>query len=432
MNRNISGTIRFSWHCLTLVWVASTAFADSNWPQWRGPNRDGHAATQSLLKAWPENGPKLAWSFDNAGIGYSSVTVMDNLLFTLGQRGDSSFLICLNLKDGSELWSTSLGPVATSNDYLNGWGVGPRSSATIDGEYAYALSDLGDLVCVKKANGDAVWRTNLVSDFGGSIPKWGYSESILIDGERLIVTPGGKNFLVGLDKMTGKKIWESSFKAGAQYVSVIKHAFDGVPVYLTACDQGLIGIHSESGKLLFKNAATGNGVAVIPTPIVSGNVVYHSSAYKAGNAAVKISVRGGELTAEQIYHESKESMENHHGGFVLQDGMILGFSKALRGVWMAQDLATGKVLWSKKIGNSTSGSIAFADGLIYCYEDQEGICYLAKATREGFEQLGQVTLPEKTATDRKQGAIWSHPVIAGQKLIIRDQEKIFAFDIADK
>ena len=163
---------------------------------------------------------------------------------------------------------------------------------------------------------------------------------------------------------------------------------------------------------------------------MSGDLVYHSSAYKAGNALVKISVKDGQLSAEQVYHQSKESMENHHGGYVLQDGAIIGFTNALRGAWMAQDLKTGDVLWSKKLGKTRSGSIALADGLVYCYDDQEGICYLAKASRSGLEEISQVKLPEQTSSERKQGAIWAHPVIAGQKLYIRDQEKIFAFDIA--
>ncbi len=406
------------------------AFADGDWPQWRGPNRDGHAAPQSLLKKWPESGPELSWSFVNAGIGYSSVSVEDNRLYTLGKREDKNLLICLDTKNGNENWTATMGRGANSKDYMTGWGDGPRSSPTIDGDFVYALTDIGELGCFRKTNGESVWSANLVSDFGGGVPQWGHSESVLIDGDRLIVTPGGKNFLIGLDKKTGKKIWESDFSAGAQYVSVIKHTFGGVPVYLTACEQGLVGIHCDSGKLLFKNGSTGNGTAVIPTPIVSGDIVYHSSGYKAGNVAVKISVKDGQLAVEQVYHESKESMENQHGGFVLHDGAIIGFTKALRGAWMAQDLATGKVLWSKKIGKTQSGSIAFADGLVYCYDDQEGICYLARATRTGFEVLSQVKLPEQTTSDRNQGAIWTHPVIAEQKLYIRDQEKIFAYDIA--
>jgi outer membrane protein assembly factor BamB len=408
----------------------ATLHAGDDWAQWRGPNRDGHAAEQSLLKKWPENGPKPAWSFGNAGIGYSSVSVEGKFLYTMGKRDNENQLICLDVKTGKEKWKSSLGPASTGKEYLSGWGDGPRCSPTIEGDFVYALCDLGVLGCFKKSDGAKVWTVNLVSDFGGTIPKWGYSESVLIDGDRVIVTPGGKNFLVGLDKKTGKKNWETSFSAGAQYVSVIKHVFQDVPVYLTACDQGLVGIHATTGELLFKNGSTGNGVAVIPTPIVSGDIVYHSSAYKAGNAAVKISVSNGKLSAKELYHEAKESMENHHGGYIVHDGAIFGFSKALRGVWMAQDIETGKVLWSKKVGKATSGSIAFADGLLYCYDDQEGVCYLAKASREGWEELGKVALPEQTASDRKQGAIWAHPVIAGQKLFIRDQEKIFAFDIA--
>ena len=212
--------------------------ADDNWAQWGGPNRDGIAAPQSLLKKWPAEGPKVAWSFSNAGIGYSSVSIEGNRLYTLGKRGDANQLICLDTKSGSELWTATVGRAAESKSYLTGWGDGPRSSATVDGDHVYALTDLGDLGCFQKTDGKPLWTVNFVSDFGGAIPKWGYSESVLVDGDRLVVTPGGKNFLVGLDKKTGKKIWESDFSAGAQYVSVIKHTFSGVPVYLTACDQG--------------------------------------------------------------------------------------------------------------------------------------------------------------------------------------------------
>ncbi len=405
------------------------AILDGDWKQWRGPNRDGHAAPQSLLKEWPANGPKLTWSVSTAGTGYSSVSVEGEKLYTLGKRDKNNVLICLNAKSGTEIWVSLIGRAANSKDYNTGWGDGPRSSATIDDEFVYALSDIGDLGCFRKADGEPVWAVNLVSDFGGRVPEWGYSESVLIDGDRLIVTPGGKNFLVGLDKRTGAKIWASEFSAGAQYVSVVKHSFDGVPVYLTACERGLVGIHCETGKLLFKNEETGNGTAVVSTAIVSGNVIYHSSAYKAGNVAVRVSAIDGVLSAVQLYHESKESMENHHGGYVLHDGAIIGFTNTLRGAWIAQDLLTGKVLWSKKIGKSRSGSIAFADGMAYCYDDQEGICTLARVSRTGFKEIGQLKIPEQTDSDRKQGAIWTHPVIAGQMLYIRDQEKIFAYDL---
>jgi hypothetical protein len=417
------------WVSIGFLPFSLVAFADGDWPQWRGPNRDGHAALQSLLKNWPVDGPKLAWTFSNAGTGFSSVSVAGNDLLTMGKRSGQNLLICLDTKTGSEKWVASLGPSAQGKEYNTNWGDGPRSSPTIDGDYVYALCDLGSLGCFKRSDGTQVWSVNLVADFGGSVPTWGYSESVLVDGDRVVVAPGGKSFLVGLDKNTGKKVWESRFSDEAHYVSIVRHIFEGVPVYVTASARGLLGIHCQSGELLFENSATGNATAVIPTPIVSGNLIYHSSAYGAGNAAVEITLNDGKLNAKQKYHEKKESMENHHGGTVLHDGTIFGFSKALRGVWMAQDLATGKVLWSKKIGRATSGSVAFADGLLYCYDDQDGICYLVQPARDGWIEKGKVAIPDKSEIDRQRGAIWSHPVIADQKLIVRDLDKIFAFDI---
>lgn len=421
---------------VTLI-VVQFAFAipvlsQSDWPQWRGADRDGKASTQSLLKKWPDKGPALAWSFGNAGVGYSSVAVEGSRLYTMGKRDDENLLICLDANTGTELWKSVIGPACKGNEYSTGWGDGPRGTPTIDGDFVYALCDLGTLGCFRKADGSKVWAGQSVADFGGSIPKWGYSESPLIDGDRIIFTPGGKEFLVGLNNKSGKKEWASKLSATAQYASIIRHEFSGVPVYLTASEQGLVGIHCQSGELLFNNEATGNGTAVIPTPIVSGDIVYHSSGYKAGNAAVRVTVKGDKLAIEQLYHMTKESMENHHGGFVLHDGAVFGFSRAFRGVWMAQDLESGKVLWSKKVGKANSGSIAFADGLLYCYDDQDGVCYLAEASREGWKELGKVALPEMTTIDRQRGAIWAHPVIANQKLFIRDQEKIFAFDISEK
>jgi outer membrane protein assembly factor BamB len=191
----------------------------------------------------------------------------------------------------------------------------------------------------------------------------------------------------------------------------------------------LIGIHAETGEELFLNPNTGNKTAVIPTPVVSGNRIYHSSGYGAGNVAIDISVENGKLTATQAYHNGKGSLENHHGGFILHEGTIFGCSSALRGAWVAQDLKSGDLLWSEKVGKGRSGSIGFADGLLYCYDDADGICYLAKPSRTGWEKLGEVKIPEPSTIDKGKGAIWAHPVIADKKLFIRDQDKLFAFEI---
>jgi outer membrane protein assembly factor BamB len=411
--------------------VAPVNAEDGDWAQWRGPARDGRAASQSLLQSWPEGGPKLAWSFKAAGLGYSAVAVSEGRLYTMGQRGGDCFAICLDPKTGEELWAQRIDRGTEKGDYLTEWGGGPRSTPTIDGDLAYFLTDLGQLACLNTKDGSSVWSVHLVNDLGGKIPQWGYSESVLIDGDRALCTPGGENFMVGFNKKTGQRVYTSKgFGDGAQYVSIMKTTVGGIPIYITAAKPGLVAFHAETGELQFKSPTTGNNIAVIPTPIILGNEVYHSTAYKAGNTLLQLAAEGGKVSMKEVYHFDKESMENHHGGYVLDKGTVYGFSNALRGVWLAQDWKTGAILWSKKVGNGRSGSIAFADGLLYCYDDADGICYLTKPSKEGWEELGQVKLPEQTSTDRGRGAIWAHPVIANQKLFIRDQELIYAYDIA--
>jgi outer membrane protein assembly factor BamB len=410
--------------------ITTAQAEDGDWSQWRGPARDGRAAPQKLLKSWPEGGPKLKWSYKEAGLGYSTPTVSNGKLYTIGQRGDDCLAICINASTGEEVWAQRIDRGTKKGDYLTEWGGGPRSSPTIDGELAYFLGDLGEFACLKTSDGSKVWSVNLVSDLGGKVPQWGYSESPFIDGNRVVATPGGENFMVAFDKKSGERVWTSKgFSDGAQYVSIMKATVGGIPIYVTACKPGLVAFHAETGELQFTSKTTGNNVAVIPTPIILGDEIYHSSAYKAGNTLLKLKSNGGKVDMQEVYHFDKESMENHHGGYVLHDGTIFGFSNALRGVWMAQDWMTGNVLWSKKVGNGRSGSITMADGLLYCYDDADGICYLVEPSKEGWKELGQVKLPEQTATDRGRGAIWAHPIVANKTLIIRDQELIYAFDI---
>jgi outer membrane protein assembly factor BamB len=424
-----------AWICL----VAIGAFApfasaeDADWFQWRGPARDGQAAPQNLLKSWPEGGPKLKWSFKTSGLGYSTPSVSNGRLYTMGQRGEDCVAICLDATTGSELWVTRIDRGTQKGDYLTEWGGGPRSSPTVDGDLVYLLSDLGELTCLKTSDGSKVWSVNFVKDLGGKVPQWGYSESVLIDGNRVVGTPGGENFMVAFNKKTGERIWTSKgFDDGAQYVSIMKMKVGSVPLYVTASKKGLVAFHVDNGEHQFTSSKTGNNVAVIPTPIIAGNEIYHSSAYNAGNTLLKLAANGTKVDMEQLYHFDKESMQNHHGGYVLHNGTIFGFSNSLRGVWMAQDLKSGEVIWSKKVGNGKSGSIAMADGLLYCYDDADGICYLVEPSKEGWKELGQVKLPEQTSTDRGRGAIWAHPIISNQTLFIRDQELIYAYDISRK
>lgn len=420
--------------CVATLTVGSWSFAgDADWPQWRGPNRDGHAAPQALMQEWPAGGPKAKWEFRGTGIGYSAFSIVDDRLYTMGSKGSDCFTMCIDTATGELVWETVTSRAAVEGDYAHGWGGGPRSTPTVDGDFLYSLSDVGVLACLQRTDGKMIWSVDFVNQFGGSIPKWGYSESVLIDGDRVIGTPGGKEFMVGLNKATGEKVWATQeVQETAQYVSAIKHTLGDIAFYVTANKTGLVGVDAVSGKPLFQNAATGNEVAVIPTPIATGELVYHTSAYGAGSTLLRLTPGANRtITTETVYHlSSPKDMQNHHGGVVLVDGVIYGFAKSSGGVWMAQDLESGEAIWTEKVGRNKSGAITYADGRLYCYNDEDGSVILVEPSREGWKPHGEMKLPEKTKVERDKGAIWAHPIIAGQTLYLRDQDLIFAFDIA--
>ncbi|OYP29840.1 PQQ-binding-like beta-propeller repeat protein [Rhodopirellula sp. MGV] len=406
---------------------------DADWPQWRGIHRDGHAAPQSLLKSWPDDGPSLAWSAKDLGTGYSACAVVGDSLYTMGSSEGEAYVYCFSMADGTPRWSKSVGPAGEDSDYNTGWGAGQRSTPTVDGDQVFALTDKGVVAALDRHTGDVKWTVDLVEKFGGKIPTWGYSASPLVDGDRVIVCPGEANFLVGLDRNSGEKVWGSQeMSASAEYVSPIKGTVGNVSFYVTASKPGLVGFDAQTGKKLFEDSTTGNNIAVIPTPIVAGDLVYHTSAYGAGNTLLRLVPADNGLTAISVYALNSKSMENHHGGVVLVDGVIYGFTKQNGGCWMAQDLESGQALWFERARPNNSGSICYADGRLYCYGDKDGSVLLVEPSREGFNQVGKMTLPQETSVPRKQGAIWAHPIVAGGKLIIRDQDLLYAFDISAK
>ncbi|WP_146513469.1 outer membrane protein assembly factor BamB family protein [Rubripirellula amarantea] len=426
---------RFATLCLLVAVItpASDLFAgDADWPQWRGPQRDGHAAPQELLESWPEQGPRLKWTFTQAGRGYSALAVVDDRIYTMGSDEENCYAYCIDFKSGKEMWKTAVGKASTSGEYNHGWGGGPRATPTVDGDQIFLTTDIGVVVALAKDSGEVQWSVDMVDVYGGKVPVWGYSESPLVDGDRVIVTPGGENFMVGLDRTSGDKVWASQgVNAPVQYVSPLKGTVGSTTFYVTASKPGLFAFDVTSGNEVFSDDTTGNDVAVIPTPVLVGDQLYHTSDYGAGNTLLKLSAGDdGKLKTESIYHLEGKTMRNHHGGVVLVDGVIYGFSKINRGVWMAQDLESGEVLWEQSVDKNKSGSICYADGKLYCYNDTDGSCYLVTPNRDGWKETGKVVLPKQTELERDKGAIWAHPVVANQTLFIRDQDLIFAFDIA--
>lgn len=410
------------WAGLLVVVIAGNAtLVGEDWPQWRGPDRTDVSGETGLLQSWSESGPRKIWSSDEGGLGYSGFSIVGDSLFTMGLEidGENEFVICLDTKDGGKKWQTNVG-----KKFENGWGDGPRSTPTIDDGHCYVLSGNGNLACLAATDGKLVWETTM-QEFGGKTPFWGYCESVLVDGDQVICTPGGsKGAIVALNKKTGELIWQSKdFTDDAQYSSIIKAEIHGQPQYIQLTMKSIVAIAPESGKVIWQSEWPGR-TAVIPTPIVSGNRVYVSSGYNVGCKAIEI---GEDHSVKELWQN--RVMVNHHGGVILVDGKLYGYCDGRRGGWTCQDLETGEAVWNEtdKLGK---GAIAYADGCFYCLAEGSGELVLIKKSTEGWDEQGRFKLEPQTTHRNPRGKIWVHPVIANGKLYLRDQELIHCYDVS--
>ncbi|MBI3409642.1 MAG: PQQ-like beta-propeller repeat protein [Planctomycetes bacterium] len=425
---------------LLLTLALGTRTVAYDWPQWRGPDRSGVSKETGLLKSWSKEGPKLLWTYKNAGLGFSSFAIVGGNLYTLGTRDDKDEVIIALDKGGKELWTAKIGPIFTFKG--NVWGDGPRGTPTIDGKRLYALGGQGDLVCVDiRDKGKEIWRKNLIKDFDGEMmSEWGYSESPLVDGNVLVCTPGGeKGTMAALDKSNGNLVWQSQeLKHKAPYSSIMPADIHGVPQYvqLSYVDDTVggfaNGIRAKDGELLWSMPIfKGHSYAAAPTPIVKDNLVYVTTGYGGGCHLFEIAK---DFTVKDLFSKKiQKTVKNTHGGVVLIDGYLYGHSEGLG--WVCQEMKkSGEVVWNEKNAfECVSGSITAADGMLYLYTD-DGEVGLVEADYKEFKEISKFTIPEKstypqTRPTSRQSKVWTHPVIADGRLYLRDNEFIFCYDL---
>ena len=411
---------------LALVTIASPAAAlqETNgikqWNMWRGPNRDGITAEKGLLTEWPDGGPELLWKSTRVGGGYSSVSLWDDHIFLLGDSGDDCFLYCLDAKNGEEVWKSRVCEAGTHRDY-----PGPRSTPATDGKFVVALGETGDLVCVDAKDGKRKWKKHMERDFGGRMmSKWKWSESPLLDGKNVIVTPGGrKGAVVALDLKTGKTAWQSTDLKGerAAYTSLVPVEIGKVRQYILLTNKTVAGIAAKNGKLVWKTEREGE-TAVIPTPIYHDGIVFVTSGYKAGCQGFRVTGSRGRFRVKEIY--SGRQMENHHGGCIRVGDYVYGVGN--RGRLKCIELKTGKEMWaSNRIGK---GSIAYADGhlIVRSESKRRGTIRLIEATPDEYKEKSSFNQPDLSGK-----STWPHPVIFGGKMYIRDQNVLLCYDLQD-
>lgn len=449
---------------VVLMVVACSSLA-ADWPQLRGQNRDGKSVDTGLLKEWPNDGPPLAWKITGLGGGYSAPSIADGRIFGMSNRGEDEIVWALSETDGKELWVTRLGPAFAQRSSQGR--EGPACTPTVDGERLYVEGLGGNVACLQVRDGKIIWQRSLTNDFGGSVPRWSYRESPLVDGDKVICTPGGAEAtMAALDKLTGKMIWKAKVPdspagdseapgdssggrggfggrrggfggrrggfgggSGAAYSSAITIDFDGQRQYVQLTGKALIGVAASDGKFLWRYDKPANRMGIIcSTPIYHDGMVFASSAYGAGGGLVKLSMDAdGSVKAEEVYATTE--MQNHHGGMILLDGYLYGASGGNEGgALVCLDFKTGKVLWDQResAGRRAKGSVALADGRLY-YRMEDGTVVLIEPNPKQYAECGRFDQPDRSAQPA-----WPYPVIANGKLYIRDQDVLLCYDVKAK
>ncbi len=398
---------KFTAAFLVAAILPSMMLAD-DWPQWRGANRDGRSAETGLLKQWPEGGPKLLWSVKGIGVGYASVSVKDGMVYTTGMVGKTGTLFAFDT-DGKKKFAKTYGPEWTKNF------PGSRSTPTIDDALAYVVSGYGNVVCFDAKSGARKWSVDALKKFRGRNISWGISESPLIVGDKLIVTPGGKDAsVVALDKKTGKTIWTSKgLSATSAYCSPLEVQLSGGRMIVQMLSGLVVGLDAATGKTLwtyrYKQRVCAN------TPIWVDGSVFVTSGYGKGAELIRVSGKA----AERVW--SEKTMDCHHGGAVLVDGYIYATShRNGRGKWVCLDARTGKVMWTDSgVGK---GSVIYADGMLYCY-GENGEMGLVKPSPKGFQLVSGFRISQGS------GKHWAHPAVANGRLYIRHGDVLMCYDI---
>lgn len=407
----------------TLGLLAVNVASAGDWPQWRGPQRNGATTETGLLATWPEGGPPLRWQRTDLGFGYGAPAVVGDRLYLLANADlDNESVLALAIADGRTLWSTRLGQVGNPKQNPNF--PAARSTPTVDGEVLFALGSDGDLACLDAATGQVRWRKQLRTDFGGKPGAWAYAESPLVDGDTLVVTPGGAEAtLVALNKHTGEVRWRAALPEAeeAAYASAIVVEWGGVRQYVQLLQKGLVGLDARNGRLLWHYPKPVSRYKEnIPTPLESTGLIYTAAA-GTGGGTVRLRRTGDGVTFEELYFEAK--LPTAIGGSVLVGPHLYGTTaQAL----LCVEFATGRVVWEERALGAAA--LCFADGRLYLH-GENGEVALVEPSPEGYRERGRFSPPGRPKRRSPMEKSWAHPVVAHGHLYLRDHGSLWCYDV---
>lgn len=421
MNKNLSVNARAAALALAMISSGAGLAAAQTWPQWHGPNRDNLSTETGLLRQWPEGGPRLIWAAAGCGKGYSSVAVTEQAIYTAGTSTDGTFVVAFDLA-GKQKWRTLNGKQWAAPPKMT-WAKGydgARATPTVDEGLVYHLNETGRLTAFDAGNGRVVWSVDLPRQYGAEVPDYGYTESVLVDGRKLICYPGGTNgCMVALDKKTGSPLWvNKDIGDAAAFASAILAADLPAPQVITLTPPSIIGVDAGTGKLLWRHPFTNKRENNIPTPIYHKGYVFASTGYGAGSVLLKLEGNGTNASVTKVWAGAE--LDNVHGGVVLVDGFLYGASHE-KPAWVCLDFATGRQRYRDPgVG---MGSLTYADGMLYCLGER-GTMGLVPCTPERYNTVGRFDVPKGG-----EGLYWAHPVVCGGRLYVRHADRLYAYDV---
>jgi len=399
--------------------IVVTASVEADWPQWHGPNRDNKSSETGLSASWPEGGPAKLWSVEGLGTGWSTVAVADGTIYTTGMdRRRQGWLFAFDL-NGKPRWRQTYGP---------DWGrsvPGARCTPTVLDGAVYVISGVGQVACFDAATGQPRWRVDPFTEFGGRYGSWGIAESPLIVDDKVIFTVGGtKAVMVALDRHNGRVVWSTPGTGDrSAYCSPIVVDRGGRKVIVTMVSKAVIGVDAADGRLLWRDPYTDYQPTtkdIKPvSPVAFDGSVYATGGYDTGGTLIELSADGSGFTRKW----ADTTLDNHHGGVILVDGYIYGanWKGNGNGDWVCLDWKTGKVMYEEHW--QCKGSMTYADGMLYCYEEKRGNLALVRPTPEGFQIVSSFRITEGN------GQHWAHPVVCDGVLYVRHGDALMAFDV---
>ena len=418
-----------------LVFVACGIVSGADWAQWHGPNRDAKSGETGLLKKWPEGGPKLIWSVEGIGVGYSQAAVADGTIYITGSVGNKGSCSAFDL-DGKLKWKAVYGD---DSGRWDGRFPGARTTPTIHDGRLYTVSANEQVSCLSIKDGSVIWHVDLRKRFGARIQQWGNAESVLIDGEKVICTPGGAEVMVAaLDRKTGKTIWTTkgrkvvkgperptrrrrggAGKPMSAYCSPILVERGGTRLIATMTTHHIIAVEADTGELLWEHPYRNKSGNHPVTPVYADGMFYFTSGYGLGGVMLELSDDGKKFTERW----TEKRPDPTHGGVVLLDGYLYASAKSRNGKWYCVELKTGKVMWEANIVNN--GTSVYADGLFYCYGDR-GSFALVEMSPKGHKVISRFKIT-KGAKEH-----WAHPSISDGRLYARHGDVLMVYDIKAK